>query len=253
MRSFLVLPALALAILAAVPSGAQEEPSSLEFLNRLLARGEPDGPPSTPRIALRTDPASSALYDALRAHAEYLAAAIRNGRDLISYYRVWDGFMETLSASLERIRESALRKLDGLNGPEERRILEFEIDVHYAGILRTLELAEFNGRRIFGPWMGDERIRGIFLEPRFRDVEGVDAMLAAVRAERARIGAASSAAESFVRGRSAEAADAPGSAVPGAAIDGVTALQSGSIRFLADFFRMGSGEVEPERNLPAGK
>ncbi len=246
MRSFLVLPVLAFSILGVVRPGAQEAPSSLEFLNRLLARGEPGAPPSPPRIEPRADPASAALYDALydalRAHAEYLAAAIRNGRDLISYYRVWDGYVETLSGSLERIRELALRNGDGLSGPEERGILEFEIDLHYDGVLRTLERAEFNGRRLFGPWMGDERIRGIFSDSRFRDVEGVDAMLAALRAERARIGAAISATDSFVRGRSAEAADAAGSAGSGAAPDGLSSLQEGSIRFLADFFRMGSGD-----------
>lgn len=242
MRFFLVLPVLAFSILGVVRPDAQEAPSSLEFLNRLLARGEPGAPTSPPRVEPRADPASAALFDALRAHAEYLAAAIRNGRDLISYYRVWDGYVETLSGSLERIRELALRNEDGLSGPEERGILEFEIDLHYDGVLRTLERAEFNGRPLFGPWMGDERIRGIFSDSRFRDVEGVDAMLAALRAERARIGAAISATDSFVRGRSVEAADAAGSAGSGAAPVELFSLQEGSIRFLADFFRMGSGE-----------
>lgn len=248
-----VLPVLTLAILAAVRPDAQEAPSSLEFLNRLLDRGESGASPFPPRITPRADPASAALYDALRSHAEYLDAAIRNVRDMISYYRVWDGYLEILSASLERIRELALRNQDGLSGPEERAILDFEIDLHYDGVLRTLERAEFNGRRLFGPWMGDERIRGIFSEGRFRDVEGVDAMLAAVRAERARIGAAISAADYFVRGRSAEAADAPGSAGTGAVPDGFPDPREGAIRFLAEFFRMGWGDGEPERYLPAGK
>lgn len=48
MRSFLVLPVLAFSILGVVWPGAQEAPSSLEFLNRLLARGEPGAPPSPP-------------------------------------------------------------------------------------------------------------------------------------------------------------------------------------------------------------
>lgn len=217
--------------------GAQEPTSSLEFLNRLLARGEPVAGAPPPRITSRADPASAALYDALRSHAEYLDAAIRNGRDLISYYRVWDGYLEILSASLERIRELTLRNQDGLSGPDERRILEFEIDLHYDGVLRTLDRAEFNSRRLFGAGMGDERIRGIFSDGRFRDTAGVDSMLGAVRAERARIGAAINAAGS-------------GSMTVS---DELSALQNGAIRFLADFFRMGLREEEPERNLPAGK
>lgn len=217
MRRYSFLPILALLVRGAAASGAQEP--SLDFLNRLMSEPRP-GPVSgsaPPRIRPGDGSASAALYDALQAHAENLSAAVRTGQDMVSYARVWEGYLEILAGHLERIRELTLRTYDGLTAPEERGILEFEIDLLYDGVLRTLERAEFNGRPLFGPRMGDERIRGIFSEARFRDAAEVDAMLASVRSERARLGAAISAA-----------------GFPG----GPDALRSGSVRFLAEFFRL---------------
>ncbi len=51
-------------------------------------------------ILWQDDPASRAVYEKMKAHIDFLSVTMRGHQDLISYYQVRDGYLESIMQAL---------------------------------------------------------------------------------------------------------------------------------------------------------
>ena len=89
--------------------------TSFDFLNRTLGQNGAITDKSYKCLSSGTilwtdDPVSSAIYDQVKSHIDFLSVNIRNDQDIVSYYQTKDGYLEQLTGSLQRIRELILLK-----------------------------------------------------------------------------------------------------------------------------------------------
>ncbi|MDA3940137.1 MAG: flagellin [Spirochaetia bacterium] len=176
------------------PDVYSQNTSSMDFLNRILGQNDLQRDKSFQRLSSGTllwtdDPASQAIYEKVKSHIEYLSVNMRSQQDLVSYYQTREGYLELFVSSLQRIRELILMKSNGIYGPDDKEILDSEINHYYDGILKTISWAQFNTKPLFLSWMDDELVVDRFKEDDFYTLEGLDRILGTVLSERAKLGA----------------------------------------------------------------
>jgi flagellin-like hook-associated protein FlgL len=182
---------------------------SLSFLNRILSSEEGRLNKSYKRLSSGTrllpdDPANYALYEKLKAHITALEAIIFSQKDMVSYYRTVDGFLEQIIDSLQRIRELLLKRSGVLYSGDNSEYVDLEIDQFYDHILYTLQNAEFNKKRIFEELLSDDRIRARFRHEPYYELGSVDRLLSFFIAQRTAVGASTRSLESRTRSLSVE-------------------------------------------------
>ncbi len=170
---------------------SQSNPS-LNFLNQTITQSDKSMNRISSGTLLWTDsPSSSAIYEELESHIKFLSVNIRNNADLISYYRSREGYMDSITTTLQQIRDLIFKRSSSFNGPDEREIIDSEIFIHYSGILNEISWAQFNTISMFGSWMENKDLKNRFKEGNFYTLKGIDRILKAVISERSRMGAIS--------------------------------------------------------------
>ena len=174
-----------------VPGVYSQNHTDMNFLNRILGQNEMQSDKSMQRLPAGTllwtdDPASSAIYEKVKSHIEYLSVNMRSQQDIVSYYQSRDGYLEVMVSSLQRIRELILMKSNGIYNSDDRQIMDSEINNHYEGILKAISWAQFNTKPLFISWMDDKQIQNRFKEAEFYTIEGLDRILRSVLTERSR-------------------------------------------------------------------
>lgn len=164
--------------------------SSLNFLNQTITQNDKSMNRLSSGTLLWTDsPSSRAIYEKLESHVKFLQMNIRNNADLISYYRSREGYLDSITATLQQIRELILKRSNSFYGPDDREIIDSEIFIYYSGILNEISWAQFNTISMFGSWMKNEDLKNRFKEGNFYTLKGIDRILKAVLSERSRMGA----------------------------------------------------------------
>lgn len=138
---------------------------------------------------LSADPTDAALYEKWKSQEQLLGRQIANQADLISYATVEEATLAQIGEDLQRIRELLLRRASGLTASSDRAILDDEIAGWASDVFETLKGAQFNTVRIFGPWIDDPQVGLAIRDPAHYTLEGIDALLEFVNAQRARDGA----------------------------------------------------------------
>jgi flagellin-like hook-associated protein FlgL len=189
--SFLILLAAALSV---VPGRVFGDSASLGYLNMVLGWNGRDADKSierlsTGRILLTDDPASYAIDQTLEKYIRGLDRIVANQTDMISYYRVMESYVGTMTESLQRIHELAVQRTGGILSDEDREMIDLEIAQQYDSILDNLSQAEFNRKKLFGDLWNDELIRKHFTQPGYFQAGKVEALLRYFITKRATIGA----------------------------------------------------------------
>ncbi len=163
---------------------------SFNFLNQTLSQNDKSMNRLSSGTLLWTDsPSSKVIYEKLESHVIFLRVNIKNNEDLISYYNSRDGYLDTISEILQRIRELILKRSNSFYGPDDREIIDYEIFIYYSAILNEISWAQFNTISMFGSWMENEDLKNRFKEGNFYTLKGIDRILKAVLSERSRMGA----------------------------------------------------------------
>lgn len=164
--------------------------SSLLFLNETLSQNDKSMKRISGGKLLWTDsPSSRAIYEKLESHVIFLSMHMRNNKDIISYYSSREGYLDNITATLQRVRELILKRSNSFYSSEDKEIIDSEIYLLYSGILKELSWAQFNTISIFSSWLKDENLKNIFKEENFYTIDGIDKIIQAVLSERAKIGA----------------------------------------------------------------
>lgn len=167
-----------------------QDNSSLRFLNQTLSQNDKSMKRLYSGKLLWSDsPSSRAIYEKLESHVIFLSMNIRNNEDIISYYITREGYLDSITSTLQRIRQLILRRSNSFYGPDDREIIDSEIFLLYSGVLKELSWAQFNTISMFSLWMENEDIKNRFKENNFYTLSGIDRIIQAVLTERARIGA----------------------------------------------------------------
>jgi flagellin-like hook-associated protein FlgL len=156
------------------------------------------------RELLTDNPANYAIYEKLEAHIRSMNAGIRNTQDMISYYRFMDATFETVTDTLQRIRELALRRSNSLLSDFDRSIIDGEMLMLYEHIRYTLSQAEFNRVKIFADLLESEAFKDLFADERYYILGNIDRMLNFFLSERANIGASANRLQSQIRSQMME-------------------------------------------------
>jgi flagellin len=129
--------------------------ASLKVRNRLrqINRGEEDSLAklaSSDRIyRAGMDPSGSAISTKMLASTRSYARAVRNANDAVSYIQVAEGSLNQISDMAIRLRELAIGAASDTLGPSERQIANLEFSQTKDEIQRQIDVARFNGRRLF--------------------------------------------------------------------------------------------------------
>ncbi len=231
-----------LLVLITAPVPAQSS-GAFDSLNRILEQNRLEDEKSMKRLSSglilwQDDPASKAVYEKMKSHIDFLSVTVRSHRDLISYYQVRDGYLDSITQALQRIRDLIMMELNPVFGDEDRALLDSEIFLQYEGIMKTLSWAQFNMKPVFESWLEDEAIRERLKEDEFYSLEGVDRILSAVIRERAVYGALQNSLEFQIQGMGAEKDNTMESLSQGDTDFSaeLSKLNAGEIRFFSDFF-----------------
>jgi flagellin-like hook-associated protein FlgL len=227
------------------PAAAFAQNASLMFLNRFLGEAESGAGKSVERLAsgrglLADDPANYAIYELLEKQIRALGATIRNQGDMLSYYRLEDSLLGSLSDIVQRIRELIVEESNGTLSPSDRGIVEGEADQLYDQILDTLDQAEFNQVKIFATLAQSELVKAALKEDSHYQLGSVDALLEFLIRERSLVGAKSSGLEYSTSGEEIEKENATGSYSQGDTnIDAeVSSLQREELLMLVDLLML---------------
>jgi len=196
-RFFIILAAA----LSLAPGRVFGDGASLGYLNMVLGWNERAADKSierlsTGRILLTDDPASHAIDQTLEKYIRGLDRIVANQTDMISYYRVMEAYIGSMTEGFQRIHELAVQRAGGILSEDDREMLDREILQQYDLILDNLNQAEFNGKKLFGDLWNDELIRSNFTQPRFFQARNVEALMRFFIKERAAIGALTERLES---------------------------------------------------------
>ncbi|MBN1243444.1 MAG: hypothetical protein JXA15_12150 [Spirochaetales bacterium] len=244
------LRSAALPILAALALGSagSQDFSSLDFLARQLSARGHDLDDNLRRLSSglmlwTDDPASRAIFEKVVSNIGAISATLRNSADLVSYHSVRDGWLATAAESLQRVRELVVARAGGILAEDDRALLDAEMASHFDAVRKTFGRASFNGTPLFA-----DGEASIFAErfdaPEFRTLAGVDRVLSAITAERARTGALLSALDSSARGLSVERENAYGFLSRGD-VDfaaEISAFKAGEILFFSNLLLLGTAD-----------
>jgi len=92
----------------------------------------------------RDDPNAKAKSDKLKLEIRGLQMANRNIQDSVSLMQTMDGGMQNISESLQRVRELMVQA-GGATTPEDRAVIQKEIDQNLEHITYTANNTEMNG------------------------------------------------------------------------------------------------------------
>ena len=93
----------------------------------------------------KDDAAGLTIANRLDAQVRGLSVASRNAGDGVSLAQIAEGSIETISTSLQRLRELAVQSSNATNGDSERSALNAEAQQIISEVERTAESATFNG------------------------------------------------------------------------------------------------------------
>ena len=168
----IIYPILFFLNISSIYSGSNP---SLNFLNQTITQNDKSMNRISSGTLLWTDsPSSSAIYEELESHVKFLQVNMRNNEDLISYYRSREGYLDTITSTLQRIRELVLKRSNSFYGPDDREIIDSEIFILYSGILNEISWAQFNTIPMFGSWMENKDLKNRFKEGNFYTLKGID-------------------------------------------------------------------------------
>lgn len=102
------------------------------------------------------DVAGLAISERMRTQIRSINQAMKNTMDGISVVQVAEASLGEVSDMLQRARELALQAANGVLKPEDREVLQLELDSILAEVDRVADSTEFNGRKLLGS--GDPRI-----------------------------------------------------------------------------------------------
>ncbi|WP_416149260.1 flagellin [Salipaludibacillus sp. HK11] len=92
------------------------------------------------------DPSGLAISERMRAQVRGLQQAQRNVLDGVSLIRTAEGGLNEQHSILQRVRELSVQAANGTNSPEDKLVIQQEIDQLLAEIGATSEKTEFNTR-----------------------------------------------------------------------------------------------------------
>lgn len=95
----------------------------------------------------RDDPNAKAKSDKLKLEIRGLQMATRNIQDSVSLMQTMDGGMQSISESLQRARELMVQA-GGATTPEDRAVIQMEIDQNLEHITYTANNTEMNGVKL---------------------------------------------------------------------------------------------------------
>lgn len=108
------------------------------------------------RINRAADDASGlAISEKMRAQIRGLNQASRNIQDGISYVQVADGALQEVHSIFQRIRQIAVQASNGTNTPDDRFMLDMEVEELKEDAERIFRDTEFNTQKI---WSGEPRV-----------------------------------------------------------------------------------------------
>lgn len=108
------------------------------------------------RINRAADDASGlAISEKMRAQIRGLKQASRNIQDGISYVQVADGALQEVHSIFQRIRQIAVQASNGTNTPDDRFMLDMEVEELKEDAERIFRDTEFNTQKI---WSGEPRV-----------------------------------------------------------------------------------------------
>ena len=156
--------------------------TSLDYLNRVLSFTSGQADKSTARLSsgkmqLADDPSSYAIYERLESIIRALDKNIGNMEDMHNYYLYQDGVLGTIIDSMQRIRELALERLNGILADSDREIIDSEIDGLYSGIMDALKQSEINKIKVFGKLLDDALIKKAMESAKHYELSSVDQLL----------------------------------------------------------------------------
>jgi flagellin-like hook-associated protein FlgL len=180
--------------IAVSPPPSHADSSSLNFLNRILGWNEGDTAKnverlSSGRILLTDDPASYAINQTLEKYVRGLDRIMLNRTDMVSSYSVQDSYLAGIIEILQRIRDLAFQRAEGILSDSDRDLVDAEIGQQYDEIVFTLAQAEFNKKKIFGDLMESEIVRSNFKQGKYFQLDNIDSLLSFFIRRRAATGA----------------------------------------------------------------
>lgn len=101
------------------------------------------------------DAAGTAIAQGFSSQVRGINVAARNIGDGLSLLQTRGGAMDTMTDQLQRMRELAVQANNGINGPNERNLLNQEFEALRDTLFEQLDQAQFNGRALFG---SDEQV-----------------------------------------------------------------------------------------------
>lgn len=108
------------------------------------------------RINRAADDASGlAISEKMRSQIRGLNQASRNIQDGISYVQVADGALQEVHSIFQRIRQIAVQASNGTNTPDDRFMLDMEVEELKEDAERIFRDTEFNTQKI---WSGEPRV-----------------------------------------------------------------------------------------------
>jgi len=97
------------------------------------------------------DPAGLGISEGMKAQIRGLQQASRNVQDGISVIQVADGALNETNSMLQRLRELAVQASNGTLTPQDRKVIQSEVDQLTSGINRIAIDTEFNTINILDP------------------------------------------------------------------------------------------------------
>ncbi|WP_028672272.1 flagellin [Saccharospirillum impatiens] len=96
------------------------------------------------------DAAGTAIAQGFSSQVRGIDVAARNIGDGISLLQTRSGAMGTMTEQLQRMRELTVQANNGINGPEERNLLNQEFTTLRDTLFEQIDQAQFNNRPLFG-------------------------------------------------------------------------------------------------------
>lgn len=100
-------------------------------------------------IQSSVDPAGLAISEKMKANIRSTAMAKRNVGDAVSMLQVAEGSLSTISEMSSRMRELALQAANDTLGSDDRKMVDLEFQQLKNEIHRTVQKADYNGRKLF--------------------------------------------------------------------------------------------------------
>lgn len=120
-----------------------------ESMNTKAVQSSAEKLSSGQRINSAKDGAAElALSEIMRSQIRGLNRANKNVSDGISLIQVADGYMQSTTDVLQRIRELAVQSANGIYSDEDRMQIQVELSQLVAEVDRIAESAEFNGQKL---------------------------------------------------------------------------------------------------------